>query len=112
ELRLLIGVVEALAHVQIRFAEVSVVRARDVCGGDVAVALQAASLHRQLRELQHPPSALEVDLAGLLERQRERNRCGAMDDRRDLAGQRATALVSQTQPGRRELATAPLRALL
>ena len=104
ELGLLVGVVEALADVKIRFTEVTVVGAGDVRSGDVAIAVKSALLHRELRELDHAASALEVDLTGLLERQRKRHRRSAVHDRRDLAGQSAAALLSEAQPGRGELA--------
>jgi hypothetical protein len=53
--------------------------------------------------LEHPPGALDVDRARLVERQVEGDRRGAVDDRPDAAGQRLPALA-QPQARRRQVA--------
>ena len=77
---------ERLADVVVALGEPAGVRAGDVCGRHMAVALQAAAVVGQLGQLEHAAGAFEVDLAGLLQGQRERHRRGAVDDRRDPLG--------------------------
>ncbi len=104
ELRLLVGVVEALADVEVALEERAGVGAGDVRGRDLGVALEHAELLRPAGELEHPARPLDVDRARLLERQAERHRCGAVDDRRRLRRQPIPVHAIQPEARRGQLA--------
>ena len=84
ELGLLVAVAKALADVELVLAEAAVVFARDEGGGDVGDATQATAGLAALGELEHAPSAVEVDRAGGLQRELERHRRRAVHDLADL----------------------------
>src|SRR4029077_11097709 len=70
-LRALVRVVEPLPDVVVVLAEDARRVAGDVRGRDMREAAQAAVHRAQLRQLEQPPRALDVDLARLRQRQRE-----------------------------------------
>ena len=104
ELRLLVGVVEALPDIQVAFEEPAGVGARDIRGRDLAVPLEHAELLRPTGELKHPAGSLDVDRSRLLDRQAERHRGGAVDDHRRLLCQPLPARPIKAEPRRRQIA--------
>jgi len=72
----------------------------DVRGGHVREALEAGA---RRGEVDHLPRALDVDPPRLLERQVERDRRRAVDDRADALGQRLPALA-EPEPRRGDVA--------
>ena len=104
ELRLLVGVVEALPDVQVALVEPAGVRAGDKGGRNLRVALEPAQLLRAAGEREHPARPRDIDRPGFLEREAERHRCGAVDDHRRLGRQQVPAPPVEPEVGRREVA--------
>ena len=104
ELRLLVGVAEALAEHQVVLGEGPAMQARDVRRRDVGEAAQPALEATQLREREHPPRSLDVDRARRVERELEGHRRGAVHDLRDAARDLQRAVGIQAEPGLRDVA--------
>ena len=91
---------ETLPEIEVAFGETAGVGAGDERGRHVAVAVKAAVLARELSQLEHPPGPLEVDVAGLVEPERERDRGGAVDDRGHPLGEPDTFALRQAKARR------------
>ena len=103
-LGLLVGVVELLADVEVALVEDAVVAAGDVRRRHVREPLETAVALAAMREVEHAPRPLDVDRARLVERQRELDRRGRVDDRADPAGDRLGLPGAHAEPGPRQVA--------
>ena len=97
ELRLLVGVAEALPDIEVGLEEAAAEAAGDVRGRHVQVAAQVPALGDLAAELEHPQGAARVHLARLLERAVEGDRRGAVDHARDALDERATVLRGEAE---------------
>ncbi len=103
-LGLLVGVAELLAGVELALAERALELAGHVRGRDVHEALQATERLALAREADHLARALDVDRARLVERQVERDRRRAVQDRADVLGEARALAVGDAEPGAGDVA--------
>ena len=99
ELGALVGVAEALPHVEALLAEGAAVGARHVGGRHVREAIEPLAARRAaLGQVDHPAGPVDVHAPRVVEAQRERHRRRAVHDRRDAFGQLVGPARVQAEP--------------